>query len=103
MRWLPDTSSAEASAATAPHLVAAAAQAPSAAGSAAARRRVTVSHATIHLVGLALVLGTLVALALSGRLDSGEATALLTLAGGFLGAGGATLGALSSGGGGAAP
>lgn len=54
----------------------------------------------IHLAGLAVVLLVLLALALTKTLDSQEATALLTLAGGFLGAGGTALGHLlgSSGG-----
>lgn len=38
-----------------------------------------------HLAGLTLVLGTLVTLALTGRLTADETAALLTLAGGFLG------------------
>ena len=59
-------------------------------------RAAATGHALIHLAGLGIVLATLVVLAVTGRLDSGEATALLTLAGGFLGAGGATLGALTS-------
>jgi hypothetical protein len=68
-----------------------------ASASAGAKRKTSASHALIHLGGLSIVLATLIVLAVTGRLDSGEATALLTLAGGFLGAGGASLGALSNG------
>lgn len=74
----------------------AAVPAPSAAPAPRSHHTPAAGHAVIHLAGLGIVLATLVVLAVTGRLNSGEATALLTLAGGFLGAGGATLGALSS-------